>query len=219
VAWAILLRVMATTLSPKAVRDPDSKAAMGSGGFALVRRAAFERTPGFDHLRLETADDVGLGVMVKQAGGRCDFVNGRGAAAVSIYDDLTGFFRGVEKYGAGLAGTPFLGVAAGLALFGCVEYAPLAAAAVGLWAGPAWLAWSGAATVVLATVTTAAALHRNTGIVWPALLWPVGWALTAAAMLRSSWLVHARGGVTWRGAFYSREELLEARRTRRVRPR
>jgi len=218
-AWAILLRVMATILSPKAVRDPDSKAAMGSGGFALVRRGAFESTPGFEHLRLETADDVGLGVMVKQAGGRCDFVNGRGAAAVSIYDDLPGFFRGVEKNGASLAGTPFLAVAAAFALFGCVEYAPLAAVAVGLWAGPAWLAWSGAATVVLATVTTAATLHRNTGMVWPALLWPVGWALTAAAMLRSSWLVHARGGVTWRGAFYSREELLEARQTRRVRPR
>jgi len=34
----------------------------------------------------------------------------------------------------------------------------------------------------------------------------------AAGVLRSSWLVHARGGVTWRGTFYSREELLEAQR-------
>ncbi len=214
VAWAILLRATATALSPRAVRDSSSRRAMGSGGFTLARRAAFDRTPGFERLRLETADDVGLAAMVKRAGGRCDFVNGRRAAGVSIYDDLAGFFRGVEKNGATLAGTPFVAVAAGFVLFGCVEYAPLVATAVGFVSERQWLGWLGVATALLATASTVAALRRNTGMVWPALLWPVGWLLTAAAVLRSAWLARARGGVSWRGTFYPREALLQARRRR-----
>jgi hypothetical protein len=215
VLWTIFVRLVSTVLSPAAVRDPGSSVVIGSGGFTLLRRVAFERTPGFEHLRLETADDVGLAVMIKRAGGRCDFVNGRRAARVSIYDDLSGFFRGVEKHGAALAGTPFVVIAAAVLLFGCVEYAPLAAVAVGLSSGVAWLAVVGVATTLLATAATVAALRRNTGMVWPALLWPAGWLLVAVGMLRSAWLVHARGGVAWRGTFHSREELLEARRMRR----
>ena len=212
--WAIFMRVLSMAVSPKAVRDPDSKVAMGSGGFTLVRRDTFDLTPGFEHLRLETGDDVALGLMVKQAGGRCDFANGRRAAVVSVYDDLPAFFHGVEKNGSTFAGTPFVAVAAVFALLGCLEYSPLVALAAGLTAGISWLAWLGVATTALATGATIAALHRNTGRVWPALLWPAGWALMAGGVLRSCWLVHARGGVTWRGTFYSREELLEAQRFR-----
>lgn len=212
VLWAIFVRIMAMAASPSSVRDPASKVAVGSGGFTLVRRSVFERTPGFEHLRLETADDMALAAMVKRAGGRCDYVNGRGAARVSIYDDLPAFFNGVEKNGGTFAGTPFAAIAAVFALLGCVEYSPLLAIGVGLAVGIPWLAWLGVVTTLVATATTVSAMHRNTGMVWPALLWPLGWALMAAGVLRSSWLVHARGGVTWRGTFYSREELLEAQR-------
>jgi len=212
--WAIFMRVMSMLASPKAVRDPASKVAMGSGGFTLVRRSTFDATPGFEFLRLETADDVSLGVMVKRAGGRCDYVNGRGVASLSIYDNLPAFFCGVEKNGATFAGTPIALVAVVFALFACVEYSPLVALAVGLAGGVSWLAWLGALTAFLATVSTVAALHRNTGMVLPALLWPVGWALMAAGVLRSAWLAHRRGGVVWRDTFYSNEELLEAQRFR-----
>lgn len=214
VLWAVFMRIMALAVSPRAVRDPGSKVAMGSGAFTLVRRSVFDRTPGFEHLRLETADDVSLGVMVKQAGGRCDFVNGRNAASVSIYDSVPAFIHGVEKNGSSFAGTPFAAVAAVFVLLGCVEYSPLVAIVVGFSAGIAWLAWLGVATALLATVATVAAMHRNTGMVWPALLWPLGWLLMAGGVLRSAWLVHARGGVMWRGTFYPREELLEAQRFR-----
>jgi glycosyltransferase involved in cell wall biosynthesis len=212
VLWAIFMRVIAMVISPAGVRDSASKVAMGSGGFTLVRRAAFDATPGFEHLRLETADDVSLGAMVKDAGGRCDFMNGRGAASVSIYDSLGAFYRGVEKNGSSLASLPFWLVAVVFGLLGCVEYSPLVAIAVGLWAGVSWLAWLGVATTVLATIATAAPLRRNTGLVWPGLLWPVGWALMASGVLRSAWLFHRRGGALWRGTFYPKAEILEAQR-------
>lgn len=212
--WAIFIRVMSMAASPNAVRDPASKVAVGSGGFTLVRRSAFERTPGFAHLRLETADDMALGAMVKAAGGRCDYVNGRGAASVSIYGSLGEFFRGVEKNGSSLAHTPFALVAIVFALLGCVEYSGFVALGLGLGAHIGWLAWLGAATTLLATVATILPLHRNTGLWLPALGWPLGWALMASGVLRSAWLVHHRGGVVWRGTFYPLGEVLKAQRFR-----
>jgi hypothetical protein len=214
VLWAVFVRVMAIAISPRAVRDPSSSVAMGSGGYTLVRRTAFDATPGFEHLRLETADDVALGLMVKRAGGRCDYVNGRHAASVSIYDSLGAFYRGVEKNGSSLGSLPFWLLAAVFVLLGCLEYSPLIAVVIGLSAGAGWLIWLGIATTVLATAATAAALYRNTGLLWPALVWPIGWALMATGVLRSAWLFHRRGGVVWRETFYSKAEILEAQRFR-----
>ena len=212
VLWAIFMRVIAAAIGPAAVRNPSSKTAMGSGSFTLVRRATFDATPGFEHLRLETADDVSLAAMVKGAGGRCDFVNGRHAASVSIYDSLGAFNCGVEKNGSSLASLPFWLVAVVFALLGCLEYSPLVAIAVGFSAGVGWLAWLGVATTALATAATVAPLHRNTGMVWAGLLWPVGWPLMASGVLRSAWLFHRRGGVLWRETFYPKAEILEAQR-------
>jgi hypothetical protein len=95
-----------------------------------------------------------------------------------------------------------------------VELAPLAAIAVGVAGRVEWLAAVGAGSALLATVTTIAPLYRNTGAIWPALLWPVGWPLMASGVLRSAWLVHRRGGVMWRGTFYSKEEVIAAQRYR-----
>lgn len=212
VLWAIFMRVMTMAISPVAVRDPASKVVMGSGGYTLVRRSAFDATPGFEHLRLETADDVALAAMVKHAGGRCDFVNGRHAVSVSIYDSLGAFYRGVEKNGSSVAGVPLALAVAAFALLGCLEYSPLVAIALGLSAKVSWLAWLGVGTALLATAATVASLHRNTGLVWPALLWPVGWALMASGVLRSAWLFHRRGGALWRGTFYSKADILAAQR-------
>ena len=39
-----------------------SDAYAGVGAFGMVRRADFERSPGWEWLRLELADDVGLGM-------------------------------------------------------------------------------------------------------------------------------------------------------------
>jgi hypothetical protein len=212
--WAIFVRVMALAVSPESVRNPLSKVAVGSGGFTLVRRSAFDATPGFSHLKLETADDMALGLMVKRAGCLCDYVNGRGAASVSIYGSLRAFFRGVEKNGGTFAGTPFALVAAAFAGFGLVEYSPLAALALGYAAHIGWLAALGAATAIVATAATVLPMWRNTGMIWPALLWPIGWPLMAGGVLRSSWLVHRRGGVIWRDTFYPSDELIAAQRFR-----
>jgi len=212
--WAVFVRVMAMAADPAAVRNPCSSAAVGSGAFTLVRRRVLDATPGFGFLRLETADDMAFGAMAKAAGARCDFVGGRGAARVSIYESFGAYVRGVEKNGGTFAGTPFAAVAAGFAVAACVELSPIAALALGIAGCVPWLVAAGAFSALLATLATSAALRRNTGSILPALLWPVGWPLMAYGVLRSAWLVHRRGGVTWRGTFYPKADLIAGRRYR-----
>lgn len=212
VLWAVFVRTFSLLCSPKAVRDPRSKASAGSGSFMLARRSAYDRTPGFEWLRMETADDMALGLMMKRAGARCEFMNGRGSARVSIYDSLSEFYRGVEKNAGSLAQRPFIVTFLAMAVAGLVEYSPVLAIIAGVARGVPWLVGVGIVSALLATFSTVAALRRNTGLVGPALLWPIGWALVTSGILRSVWLAKRRGGVVWRETFYPVADLLEGQR-------
>lgn len=212
VIFAVFTRTFSMFVSPRAVRDPRSATAAGSGAFMLLRRSAYARTQGFEWLRMETADDMALGLMMKQSGARCELMNGRGSARVSIYDSLGDFHRGIEKNAGSLIGVPFPVTVLLLALAGCVELSPLVALAAGLGTGTPWLATCGLGATALATACTVAATARNTGRILPALAWPVGWTLLASGILRATWLAWRRGGVVWRETFYPAADLLAARR-------
>ena len=89
-AWVVFLRAFCLALNHKKWGDARyPKDVIGSGAFTLVRREAYERTPGFEHLRMESADDMALAYMIKQSGGKCDGVIGVGAASVAMYDSPT----------------------------------------------------------------------------------------------------------------------------------
>jgi hypothetical protein len=205
--WTVFLRVFSMSIDPAAVRDPASHVAMGSGAFNLVRRTAFERTPGFEYLRLETGDDMALGSMVKKAGGRLEPVNGAGFVSVRMYDSVAEFMRGVEKNGSTTAAHPWRAtvVLAGLV---ALDWAPLIALAT----GPAWLRVIGAACTVVCVAANAYCLHRNGRPAVRALAYPVGTVLMAVGLLRSTWKAVRAGGVSWRGTFYSLDELEQGRR-------
>lgn len=212
VLWATFIRILAMSLSPAGIRDPESSASAGSGSFMLMRRSAYDASPGFEYLRMETADDMALGMIIKQSGGRCEFMNGRNAAWLPSYPSLAAFMRGVEKNGSSLAGTPLPLVFSGMVLAGLVEYSPLITLGVGLATQTGWLTALGAVTTVVATATAVGALWANTHTFIPGLLWPVGWLGIATGVTRAAWLVHRRGGVEWRDTFYSTEEILDGQR-------
>lgn len=212
VLWSTFVRILIMAFSPAAIRNPNSKAGMGSGSFMLMRKSAYDTTPGFEHIRMETGDDVALGVMLKQSGARCEFMNGRGAAWLPSYGNMREFLRGIEKNGATFASTPFPLFAAGTLFAGLLEYSPLIALALGVVSGTPWLALLGGVATVVATAANVASLHVGTRTYVPALLWPVGWLGMATGVLRSVWLAHRRGGVEWRGTFYPTDELVRGQR-------
>jgi hypothetical protein len=57
-----------------------------------------------------------------------------------------------------------------------------------------------------------AALSRHVAIrAWQGIFMPLGGALFSYAILRSTFVALAAGGITWRGTFYSLRELRERR--------
>ncbi len=191
------------------VPDPTSRAAVGGGMFNLVRRTAFDRTPGFEHLRLEIADDVALGQMLKRHGARPIVMNAVGAVTLNFYRTLGEMAWGLEK-----SGFAVIGRFSYLALFaGCTLALTLHTGFFAGFAHPAeWVRALAVATLLVAVVVQWMLSRATRRALLPALLFPFGMASFAAMVLRSGWLAWRRGGVLWRGTLYSVEELRAGRR-------
>ena len=59
-----------STFKPRAINSDTPGAYGGIGAFNLVRKSTFEETEGWPWLRMEIADDVGLGLLLHRHGGR-----------------------------------------------------------------------------------------------------------------------------------------------------
>ena len=206
--WVVFMRGLIVMADPAKIRDPNSKIALGAGAFNLVRRGAYEATPGFEHLRLETGDDVALASMVKRAGHSIRLVDGSMYAQVAIYRSIPGLLKGIEKNGSTTAALPFPLLLAAFALFLGLLFSPF----IAVVAGPVWLQTLGAATLATYTASEMYGLWRNTGTWAPAILWPVGCLVLVHGMVRSTWLAHKNDGVWWRDTFYPLDELAQGRR-------
>lgn len=209
---AMFLRTFPVITRAWAIADPASTASIGIGAFNLVRRAALERTAGFEWLRLEVGDDMGLGMLLKESGARCRLVSGTGLIGLWWYRDLGEMARGLEKAYASV-GRCSLGrmVAAGL-LVAALEWAPLVMLAApgvpGLWI----------AGVVMLVAMAAVAVVQRWSLGQPrvaTLLWSPAAALVSLVLtVRSGWLGFARGGVLWRGTLYPSALVRAGRRIR-----
>jgi hypothetical protein len=185
-----------------AVENPRSGAYIGVGAFNLLRREAFERTAGFEWLRLEVADDVGVGLLMKQSGARCGAVNAVGQLGLHWYPSLAKMLVGAEKGFGSVAGCSvwrmllFGGVAA------LLDSAPWLVLAAAILFGSTWLGVA-AGVMVLAHVVSAVTLNRWAGRkVLPGILAPIVIPFAIVALIRATWLGWRRGGVVWRGTLY-----------------
>ncbi|HVE85142.1 MAG TPA: glycosyltransferase [Myxococcales bacterium] len=207
---AFMLRQIFTSFRAWEIEDPQKPTAAGCGAFNLVRRSAYERTPGFEWLRMEVGDDAALGQMLKSYGGRSAFLNGRRLIHLRFYESIRHMAVNVEKAaGIGALKPPVLMAVA--AVFGALELLPFACAAL---PQPPW-----ARAVALGTCALAMGLSVQMNR-WmaqpaaPALLFPLGAVLSCGMMFRSAALALWRGGVPWRGTFYPLEELHRGSRFR-----
>lgn len=191
------------------VSDPKSRVGVGGGVFNLTKRSAFEATPGFEWLRLEIADDVALGQMMKRAGKRSAVIDGAAAIRLHFYRSLGEMMRGLEKNGYAVFGglrLPRLFVTVALVSF--FELGPLLALA--LPSTPArLLAAAMIASVTLSQLLVARAGKRGLA---SACVPALGALFLVLFALRSAALAHLRGGVVWRGTLYPLAELRAGRR-------
>ena len=192
-----------------AVPDPKSGAYVGVGAFNLVRRSALARTPGLEWLRLEVADDVGIGLMMKRSGARCGVLNGTGHVGLHWYRSLGEMVRGAEKGFASVAACSMTRLLVFCTLVSGLELAPVVA--VLPWGVPGLLPAGLLMTGLW--LTSVVVIHRwaNRPIL-PGLLMPLVVPLATAMFLWIGWLGVVRGGVLWRGTLYPSKILREGKR-------
>jgi glycosyltransferase involved in cell wall biosynthesis len=192
-----------------AVEDPNKTAAIGIGAFNLVRRSAFEKTAGFEWLRMEAVDDVGLALMMKRQGFRTRFAFAYQDLSVHWYHSIRSMAHGFEKNIVGpishyrmdrLFAVSFIGSAIVIA-----PYLSLL-----MWHSP--LAWSGIAVLIanLLLSLRIAMADRENPLPW--LLVPLGIVIFLLIFLRAALLLMKRQGIVWRGTKYPVDKLRQYQR-------
>lgn len=193
-------------LRPWLVPDPRSRAHAGVGAFNLVRASTYRKLGGHEPIRLRPDDDIKLGKLMK-AGGFSEFVLGEGAISVEWYDSAGAMVRGLTKNAYAGADYRFWVPPLAAVLTAVLYLWPLVALA--LTAGPA--RWLSAASVGLMLVLGCDQTRFTGGRWWHGLFLPFGMAVFAFILLRSQWVTHWTGGITWRGTHYPLRELKENR--------
>lgn len=198
--YGVFTRILQVGLLTKAVESPRSSHGVGVGAFTLVRRKALLASEGFAALRLEVADDLVLGQILKRSGASCSFVYAPKAASVEMYADVWDFMRGAEKNSWAVSAkfSILRGLLASF-LFLSLEISSLVLA---LFAPTPGLRLWGLALVLWMVALTMFALYANGQSPWFGLLYPIGACLFFFMNLRGCFLGWRNGGLQWRGTFY-----------------
>lgn len=190
------------------VSDPRSKVGGSVGAFGLVRRSALERSPGIEFLKLEVADDLALGQMLKASGARSAVVNGRGLVLMHWYRSLAELATGSEK-GAALFDFRLWPAVAWTGTITALELGPFVSALLSPFPAARWLGLLGASLLIGSTLWMCRfACQRSL----PAFLSPLGVIVNTVLILRAAVLAKVRGGLMWRSTLYRPEELRPGRR-------
>lgn len=188
---------------PWAAQDPRSRAHAGIGAFNLVRRSAYEAIGGHAALRLRPDDDLKLGKLLKQAGFRQMFANGRGAIEVEWYSSWSEVREGLMKnLFAGAGYSVPLTVTGSLLHLVVLVGPPLGA----LFASGATRVFCLTSCLLLLWQGWASTPRLGTRR-WAGVLLPFFGAFGTYLMWRSMWLALSRGSIEWRGRRYALEEL------------
>lgn len=179
----------------------------GVGAFSLARTSWLQKTRAIEELRMEIADDVALGALLKQRGARTRFYAGRTKVNLTFQKSLRTVLASAEKGGG---------------MFRWKLWLPLVVAVVPVFLElllPSWALRLGGPMAVLATATLAGTTLTHLLLVRHfraptrgAFLWPIAHLLNAYAIIYSGFLAWKRQGIVWRNTFYSRAVVDAGRR-------
>jgi cellulose synthase/poly-beta-1,6-N-acetylglucosamine synthase-like glycosyltransferase len=209
-AISVFLKALVTWGRSWKIKDKDSSAFGGSGSFNLVRRAAFERTKGFEWLKLEIVDDLGLGDMVKKSGGRSEMINGRGFVSIQWYPTFREMSTGLGRaMWAGIANFSLIKLLL-FAIFAfildMIPYIILIPMGIPL------LPIIGAVIIVVALLTNIIVSQFINRPLLPAFFLPLGNIIMFLVTIKAAVITSIKRGITWRGTFYSIQTLKKGRK-------
>ncbi len=190
-------------MRPWKAKDAKSRCHIGVGAFNLVRAKAYQACGSHRVIAMQPVDDVTLGRLLKESGFHQDLLFGRGEISVEWYSSVAEMVRGLEKN-----------------IFPYLEYSLTRIVAVSLvvvlmriWPLFALFLTNGlllSLNGVLLAMQLAAALFvaANSSIAARHLVWfPFSAFVGLYIIWHSAIKTLLRGGIVWRGSFYSLKEL------------
>jgi cellulose synthase/poly-beta-1,6-N-acetylglucosamine synthase-like glycosyltransferase len=188
---------------PWKVADPKTKDHMGVGAFNLIRRRVYDAVGSYQALRFEVLDDMKLGKIVKNSGYAQRNVYGADLISLRWAHGAMGMVDNLTKNSCAILSFQWWRALLSAFALAFLNLMPF----VGIWTAHGWAR-------LPYTVALASIFGIYVGMSWESdippyyfVLHPVGTALFVYITLRSMALTLARGGVVWRGTFYSLEEL------------
>lgn len=194
------------------IGQPNSTSFAGVGPFNLIRREFFDRTPGLSWIKMEVSEDLGIGLMMQQAGARIAIFNGRNQLLWTWYPSLRDMVKGLEKNLFPLIGQYRYTTALSFCVL--LWLTVLAPCAAFYPHGISWLTWVGFAAL-LVHIPYAYLFSRWLNFPFMAgLFLPVGKLILSVILLNSAWMCWRRKGIVWRGTLYPLEQLRAGSRIR-----
>lgn len=195
------------------INHDKGEGAIGLGAFNLVEAKVFNQTPGFEWLKMEPADDLGVGALLKQQGAKTRVADAQGLMHFAWYDNLSQAFKGLEKntFGPGSQYSYLkqIGIVSFLYTLGLL---PTLSLLLGLFSGDILLISFGALAWI-SNIIVAFSLPKASNKEIPYyLLLPIGILLIATIMANAAWQCYKNGGVYWRGTLYPLAQLKAGQR-------
>jgi hypothetical protein len=188
---------------PWRANDPKSRGYTGVGAFQLIRRGAYEKMGTHRRLAMEVIDDIKLGKLVKEAGFRSGVAAGGSAVSVHWHAGLGNTIRGTTKNFFAWTGFKLWLITA--QIIGTLMMFVFPVAALPFARG--WeLVFALIAVALPAIIGAGVAVKLGAPVAY-ALTYPLGAVIICWMLARSTIVTLWQGGVTWRGTFYSLEEL------------
>lgn len=176
---------------------------IGIGAFQLIRADFYHRIGGHIPIALRPDDDLMLGKLIKQNGGRQEMLWGKGVMSVAWYHSIRELIAGLMKNAfAGVGYSFFLVLTSTVALFGFMIFPFLA---VFLTTGKTlWLNVAALAVLVLMfwDNTRFMGLRR-----WYVIGFPFATLLFIYILWKAALKTSFSGGIEWRGTRYALKEL------------
>ena len=203
------------TTRVESINRPNSKAYIGIGAFNLVSRDIFNRTSGFEWLRLEPGDDVGLGMMVKQAGGVTRFALADEDLSLGWYPNVPAMFKGLEKnlFGPGAHYQWWRMTFQVVSLWALVA-APVVTLYFAVFNNSLLLLTLAALVFSIHIIFSIFFIRERQSETFRLLLFPIGVLLVSIMMLYAGYKCIRNNGIDWRGTHYPLEKLRQGQRVK-----
>ena len=197
-----------------AVNRPRSRSYLGIGAFNLVRRSVFQATEGFEWIKQEVGDDMGVGLLMKTFGATSAAVGAFDHIALHWYETITDASRGAEKAYATLCQFSLLRTIVMCLGMVLLELAPLLLVLPLLSEPLRFIGYCGIIILGLAVFSITRLICWADDRFHCLLLWPIAVVVLAGVLIRAGLLGWRKGGIDWRQTLYTPQQIGRYRKVR-----